>query len=123
MKFIATVNGWRCARSYTPVSDVLQTGTADFVIKIYRAGENPNYPSGGRMTQYLESLQVGDRINMSGPGGKLYYFGYGKFSIKRPSVGNILKTLMYGNVVNNATRKQLGFIAGGTGIAPCYHVF
>jgi NAD(P)H-flavin reductase len=74
------------------------------------------------MTQYLESLQVGDRINMSGPGGKLHYFGYGEFSIKRPSVGNILKTLIYGNVVNNATRKQLGFIAGGTGIAPCYHV-
>lgn len=89
---------------------MLQTGTADFVIKIYRAGQNPEYPEGGKMTQYLESLHVGDNVSMIGPGGKLNYFGNGKFTVsKKPSLGNI-------------TRKSLGFIAGGTGIAPCYHV-
>jgi ferredoxin-NADP reductase len=77
VKFFATIGGSRCGRSYTPVSDVLQTGTADFVIKIYRAGENSEYPEGGKMTRYLESLNVGDTITMMGPGGKLSYFGNG----------------------------------------------
>lgn len=63
------------------------------------------------MTQYLESLNVGDSVTMVGPGGKLNYFGHGKFTItKKPFQGDII------------TRKNLGFIAGGTGIAPCYHV-
>ena len=38
VKFVADINGKSCKRSYTPVSDVLQQGTADFLIKIYRAG-------------------------------------------------------------------------------------
>ena len=47
---------------------------------------------------------------MKGPGGKLNYFGYGQFRItKKPNLGSI-------------TRTNLGFIAGGTGIAPCFHV-
>jgi len=58
------------------------------------------------MTQYLEKLNVGDKLQMIGPGGKLNYFGYGEFKIKE----------------ENVSRKNLGFIAGGTGIAPCFHV-
>ena len=61
------------------------------------------------MTQYLEKLSVGDSVNMIGPGGKLNYFGHGKFFVKKPDL-------------NIITRRNLGFIAGGTGIAPCYHV-
>lgn len=38
VKFIAEIDGKKCSRSYTPVSDVLQTGSTDFVIKVYRAG-------------------------------------------------------------------------------------
>jgi len=38
VKFIAEIDGKICKRSYTPISDVLQLGTVDFVIKIYRAG-------------------------------------------------------------------------------------
>jgi NAD(P)H-flavin reductase len=49
-------------------------------------------------------------LDMKGPGGKLNYFGHGSFTVsKNPSLGKI-------------NRKQLGFIAGGTGIAPCWHV-
>ena len=62
------------------------------------------------MTQYLEKLNIGDSVTMIGPGGKLNYFGSGKFTVsKKPNLGSI-------------KRKNLGFIAGGTGIAPCYHV-
>ena len=46
---------------------------------------------------------------MIGPGGKLNYFGNGKFYVKKPDLKDI-------------QRKNLGFIAGGTGIAPCFHV-
>jgi len=61
------------------------------------------------MTQYLEKLNVGDSIEMIGPGGKLNYFGNGKFYVKKPDLKDI-------------QRKNLGFVAGGTGIAPCFHV-
>jgi len=44
---------------------------------------------------------------MIGPSGKLLYYGYGKFNVSKPLLGDI-------------TRRNLGFIAGGTGIAPCF---
>ena len=47
-KFFATINGKTVGRSYTPISDVQQTGTADFVIKIYRPTDE--FPEGGKMT-------------------------------------------------------------------------
>lgn len=60
------------------------------------------------MTQYLESLQIGDKIDVRGPSGRLQYLGNGKFSIKKlrkdPPV-----------VV---TAKNVGLIAGGVGITP-----
>ena len=42
------------SRKYTPVSSVNERGKVEFVIKIYRS--NDEFPSGGKMSQYLESL-------------------------------------------------------------------
>lgn len=42
---------------------------------------NPNFPAGGKMTQYLESLDVGDAIEVSGPSGLIHYCGNGKINI------------------------------------------
>lgn len=107
-KFFAEIDGEMCRRSYTPISDVQQRGTVDFVIKVYRP--TAEFPKGGKMTLYLEALKVGDKLGMMGFGGKLNYFGNGNFTVSRePALGKV-------------TRKQLGFIAGGTGIAPCWHV-
>ena len=46
------------------------------MIKIYRKCEK--FPNGGKMTQYLETLKVGDELTISGPVGRLAYHGNGK---------------------------------------------
>ena len=77
------------------------------MIKIYRP--TTEYPNGGKMTRYLESLNVGDKVKIRGPLGRITYSGFGKFFIKE-------------NPKVDATRKKIGLIAGGTGIAPCWRV-
>jgi ferredoxin-NADP reductase len=61
------------------------------------------------MSLYLDALQTGHSIIAeSKPVGKLSYLGYGMFNIaKLESIG---------------VKRKLGFIAGGTGIAPCLSV-
>ena len=71
VRFKADINGEVVTRKYTPISDVLQRGTIDFVIKFYRKNEHPDFPDGGLMTQYLETLKIGDTLLMSQPLGKL----------------------------------------------------
>lgn len=97
-------------RKYTPVSLMNQTGTFDLLVKIYRAGVHANFPDGGLMTQYLESLQKGDHIKISGPRGKLNYHGNGDILIDTPERKQHLQV------------KRIGLIAGGTGITPMYQV-
>lgn len=60
------------------------------------------------MSQYLESLKIGDTISVRGPSGRLTYLGDGKFSIKklRSEPPTILKV------------SKVNMIAGGTGITP-----
>ena len=65
VRFKAKLNGEFVTRKYTPISDVLQKGSVDFVIKIYRRNVHPAFPDGGLMTQYLETLKVGDSLLMS----------------------------------------------------------
>ena len=48
--FVAMIDGEEVKRKYTPLSDVLQPGYVDFVIKIYRKNEHPGFPAGGKMT-------------------------------------------------------------------------
>ena len=54
----------------------------DLVVKIYPANTHPKFPEGGKMTQYLESLAIGDTIDVRGPSGHLVYKGRGVFDIK-----------------------------------------
>lgn len=95
-------------RSYTPVSNDENLGYVDLVIKVYLKNVHPKFPAGGKMSQYLESLKIGDTIDVRGPSGRLNYLGNGKFSIKKlrkdpPQIVNV---------------KKLSMIAGGTGITP-----
>ena len=105
--FSATIKGELFERKYTPISTVTQKGYVDFVIKIYRANVVPRFPDGGVMTQYLESLKIGDIMLMEGPKGRLQYDGLGNFTISKKPVLN---------------KKNIGLVAGGTGITPCYQV-
>ena len=43
---------------------------------------HPKFPEGGKMSQYLENMNIGDTIDFRGPSGRLVYKGQGKVTIK-----------------------------------------
>ena len=46
-------------------------------LQVYKAGVHPRFPNGGKMSQHLDSLQIGDTIDVRGPEGKVTYLGRG----------------------------------------------
>lgn len=46
--------------------------------QVYRAGIDPKFPDGGKMSCHLDSLQVGDTIEAKGPMGHVTYLARGK---------------------------------------------
>ena len=105
LKFVDS-EGKLVQRSYTPVTSDDDVGYVDFIVKVYFPLE-PKFPKGGAMSQHLESLQIGQSIEMKGPKGHLDYKGRGKFTITKGNKG----TKMY-------MMKKIGMVAGGTGITP-----
>eukprot|EP01096_Ripella_sp_DP13-Kostka_P005132 TRINITY_DN1780_c0_g1_i2.p1 TRINITY_DN1780_c0_g1~~TRINITY_DN1780_c0_g1_i2.p1 ORF type:complete len:299 (-),score=117.63 TRINITY_DN1780_c0_g1_i2:119-1015(-) len=91
-------------RSYTPTTLDSDLGHFDLVIKVYRAHER--FIDGGKVSQYFESLNVGDSIKLKGPFGLIEYIGRGTFKIKGKT----------------SHRTKVGMIAGGSGITPVYQV-
>ena len=57
-------------RSYTPTTGDDTPGSVTFVIKVYKAGVHPKFPEGGKMSQHLDSLKIGDTVDMRGPKGE-----------------------------------------------------
>ncbi|XP_064600681.1 NADH-cytochrome b5 reductase 3-like isoform X2 [Liolophura sinensis] len=104
----ARINGELVVRPYTPVSSDDDKGYMDLVIKVYFKNVHPKFPDGGKMSQHLESMSIGDYIDVRGPNGLLKYSGKGTFSI-RPDKKSPPRTV---------TAKKVGMIAGGTGITP-----
>lgn len=74
---------------------------------------HPNFPEGGKLSQYLHGLEIGKSIKCRGPIGKLKYLGDGDFEIitKLDPITTVLKHY-----------DTLFMIAGGTGITPIYQV-
>lgn len=105
---ISTIDEELVIRAYTPVSSDEDVGHVDLVIKVYRRHVHPKFPNGGKMSQFVDALKIGDTIAFKGPTGKLQYQGNGKFAIKKlrkdPPVPVQAQTV--------------NMIAGGTGITP-----
>ncbi|XP_031294137.1 NADH-cytochrome b5 reductase 1 isoform X1 [Camelus dromedarius] len=101
----ARIDGSLVIRPYTPITSDEDQGYVDLVIKVYLKGVHPKFPEGGKMSQYLNSLKIGDVVEFRGPSGLLTYTGKGKFSIqpnkKSPPEPRVAR--------------KLGMIAGGTG--------
>ncbi|XP_017786683.1 PREDICTED: NADH-cytochrome b5 reductase 3 isoform X2 [Nicrophorus vespilloides] len=95
-------------RSYTPVSSDEEAGYVDLVIKVYFKNVHPKFPEGGKMSQHLENLKIGDTIDVRGPSGRLQYLSNGKFSVKK----------LRKDPPQIITVKRVSMIAGGTGITP-----
>ena len=93
-------------RNYTPVSVSDASGYFELLVKIYRSNVDPFFPDGGKSSQYLDSLKVGDAISVSGPFGLVQYVGKGVLENKR-------KPLYV---------KHLGLVAGGSGITPMLQI-
>lgn len=102
----ANVNGESVMRAYTPISSDDDLGKLDLLIKVYFAGENPQHPPGGKMSQYLDGLKVGDLVSFKGPVGHFTYEGQGVYLMHK----------------HRGVAKHLSMLAGGTGITPCYAV-
>ena len=85
------------------MSPINQKGTVDILLKVYEKTEQ--YPN-EKLSQYLDSLKVGDKAQFNKPFGKMAYLGDGNFRLK----GEVVK------------KSKIGFIAGGTGITPPYQV-
>ncbi|EAZ24763.1 hypothetical protein OsJ_08536 [Oryza sativa Japonica Group] len=102
----ASIGGKLCMRAYTPTSSVDEVGYIELLIKIYFKGEDPKFPDGGLMSQYLDYLPLGATIDIKGPIGHIEYAGRGAFT------------------VNGERRfaRRLAMVAGGTGITPVYQV-
>ncbi|XP_065145965.1 NADH-cytochrome b5 reductase 3 [Paramisgurnus dabryanus] len=108
----AKIDGNLVVRPYTPVSSDDDKGFVDLVVKIYYKNVHPKFPEGGKMSQYLESLRIGDTIDFRGPNGLLVYKGKGSFAIKADKKSPPVMT----------TAKHVGMIAGGTGITPMLQI-
>jgi cytochrome-b5 reductase len=111
MKLVDPVDGKTHQRSYTPVTDNSDIGIMSFVIKIYKAGVHPKFPEGGKMSQHLDSLKIGDVMDMKGPKGHLDYKRGGNFTVKP-----------LGKPMETRQTNQILMIAGGTGITPMLQI-
>uniref|UniRef100_T1GF83 NADH-cytochrome b5 reductase n=1 Tax=Megaselia scalaris TaxID=36166 RepID=T1GF83_MEGSC len=105
---IATINGELVIRPYTPISSDDDQGFVDLVVKVYFKNVNPKFPDGGKMSQYLEEMKIGDTIAFRGPSGRLQYLGNGAFSIKK----------LRKDPPKTVKAKRVNMISGGTGITP-----
>jgi len=112
--FVAQINGEPVFRPYSPVSDDDSVGYFDVVIKVYKKGIHPDFPEGGKMSQHLEALKVGDTMTLKGPVGYLLYKGLGEFHVK--------KDLAAPTYEIQHTYKHVGMLAGGTGITPMLQI-
>ena len=91
-------------RSYTPISEINDQGFMDMLVKVYFDRDGVK---GGKMSQAMDALAIGDPIEMKGPIGKFEYLGHGRCTIQ------------------GVERKVSKFImiCGGSGITPIFQVF
>lgn len=102
-------------RSYTPVTDNSTLGKFSLVVKVYKAAP-PRFPEGGKMSQHLDGLKIGDSMLVKGPKGHTEWKGSGKFIVKP-----------LGKPHESRDSSHIGMMAGGTGITPMlqvlHHIF
>ena len=108
----AKINGQLIVRPYTPTSSDDELGHVDLVIKVYFKNVHPKFPDGGKMTQHLEAMNIGDSIDFRGPNGLLIYEGSGNFAIRKDKKSD----------PDNTKVKRVSMIAGGSGITPMLQV-
>lgn len=77
----ATINGKFCMRAYTPTSNDDDVGYFELLIKIYFKNADSKFPVGGLFSQVLDSLKIGETVDVKGPIGHIIYEGKGHFLV------------------------------------------
>lgn len=111
MYLSAKINDSLVIRPYTPVTSDDEIGYFDLVIKVYFKNVHPKFPEGGKMSQHLEQMSIGETIDVRGPSGKLTYLRKGELTIDESKDNKVTRHC-----------SKLGMIAGGTGITPMLQV-
>jgi len=97
-------------RKYTPTSLDTHLGVLELVVKVYEplaaSVNNPHFADGGKMSQYLGAMKLGEELELSGPWGLHEYAGRGAWRTGK----------------KRHTARHLGMLAGGTGITPMLQV-
>lgn len=100
-------------RKYTPVTGNETKGHVDIVVKIYRPGTSKmpdgsevSWEDGGKGSLYLDGKKPGDFIEIKGPVGVNEYLGRGVFKLPGREL----------------TVRNVGMLAGGTGLTPMLQV-
>ena len=101
----ANINGEPVLRRYTPISSNYDVGCIKFVIKAYRPCER--FPEGGKMSQYVDTLQIGDYLDFKGPVGEFEYLKDGNFILEGEG---------------DCRARCFNMLAGGTGITPVMQI-
>ena len=47
---------------------------------MYWRNQHPNFPAGGKLTQWLESQPIGTMVEAKGPTGHFHYLGRGRYA-------------------------------------------
>ncbi|KAL7944146.1 nitrate reductase [Trichoderma barbatum] len=79
------------------------TGTFDLTIKTYFPSQDQ---PGGAMSNILDTIPIGEEIDIRGPRGEIIYHGHGKFNIEG----------------KDRTVRRISFVMGGTGITPGFSI-
>ncbi|CBY32815.1 unnamed protein product [Oikopleura dioica] len=108
----AKIDGKLVIRSYTPISSDDDLGFVDLLIKVYLPNER--FPEGGKMTQHLNKMQLGDTISVAGPKGRIIYQRNGNFLIRGATAKD--------ENTRKSGVKHIGMIAGGSGITPMMQI-
>lgn len=77
--FLPQLQGGSPGRS-SEGSDVPRKVLSALCHQVYMKGVHPKFPDGGKMSQYLNSLKIGDVVEFRGPSGLLTYTGRGNAS-------------------------------------------
>lgn len=107
-----TIDGKPVVRPYTPTSSDWEYGYMDLVVKVYAPNVHPKFPQGGKMSNHLDHLEIGETIDVRGPSGLIVYQKHGAFDIRPKKTAPAVRR----NV------RKVGMIAGGTGITPMYQL-
>jgi len=111
----ADVDGKKVMRAYTPLGS--GAGYVDFVIKVYFANVHPRFPDGGKLTQFLDKMALGDTISVKGPLGEYIFNTAGPLcTLAEKPAG--FQTFTHTPDGKLTKFDKIGFIAGGSGITP-----